>query len=149
MAKTRVPALGADGWFTEDGDGPALVGNRCTACATVFFPAAVAFCRNPDCAGTDFEPARLSRTGTVWAATDARYAPPSPYVAVTDPHEPFAIAAVSLAEQQLVVLGQVVAGVDATELTVGTPMELVIDTLFEDDDHEYLVWKWQPVRSAS
>jgi hypothetical protein len=21
----------------------------------------------------------------------------------------------------------------------------VLDTLYEDDDHEYLVWKWKPV----
>ena len=24
-------------------------------------------------------------------------------------------------------------------------VELVLDVLYEDDDHEYLVWKWQPV----
>jgi hypothetical protein len=24
------------------------------------------------------------------------------------------------------------------------PMELVVDTLFEDDDSEYVIWKWKP-----
>jgi hypothetical protein len=24
-------------------------------------------------------------------------------------------------------------------------MELVADTLYADDEHEYLVWKWRPV----
>ena len=23
-------------------------------------------------------------------------------------------------------------------------MELVLDTLYEDDDNEYVVWKWRP-----
>ena len=59
--KSRVPALGAEGWFTEEGDAPALVGNRCTSCGTVFFPAVSFFCRNPDCAGTEFTETELSR----------------------------------------------------------------------------------------
>src|SRR5690348_2281984 len=104
--KTRVPALGADGWFTEEGDAPALVGNRCTSCGTVFFPAAAFFCRNPDCDGREFEPARLSNRGTVWSYTDAQYQPPAPFVATTDPYEPFALAAVELTEEGMVVLGQ-------------------------------------------
>jgi hypothetical protein len=43
------------------------------------------------------------------------------------------------------VLGQVVGGVSTADLRVGQAAELVIDTLFEDDEHEYLVWKWRPV----
>jgi hypothetical protein len=27
---------------------------------------------------------------------------------------------------------------------VGTEMELALGTLYEDDEHEYLVWKWRP-----
>jgi hypothetical protein len=45
----------------------------------------------------------------------------------------------------MVVMGQVVAGVGVDDLRVGTQVELVLDTLYEDDEHEYLVWKWQPV----
>ncbi len=41
-------------------------------------------------------------------------------------------------------MGQVVAGVGVDELSVGTEVELVLDTLYEDDDHQYLVWKWRP-----
>ena len=146
MAKTKVPALGAEGWFTDDGDGPALIGSRCTACGAVAFPAATFACPNPACAGTTFEPARLSRTGTVWSATDARYQPPPPFVPPGDEHVPFAIAAVHLVDEQLVVLGQVADGVGPEDLPVGTPMELVIDTLFEDDEHEYTIFKWRVVK---
>lgn len=143
MSKTRVPALGAEGWFTEDG-GAALLGSRCTTCGTAFFPKATYACRNPECLGTEFEEARLASTGTVWSYTDARYQPPAPYVAPMDPYVPFALAAVELDADGLVVLGQVVGGVSVNDLHVGQKMRLVVDTLFEDDDNDYLIWKWAP-----
>lgn len=143
--KTRVPALGAEGWFTDDGDGPALVGNRCTSCGTVFFPAASYFCRNPECTGREFESTQLSRRGVVWSYTDAQYSPPPPYVATTEPYEPFALAAVELSREGMVVMGQVAEGYGVDDLTVGASVELVVETLFEDDEHEYTIWKWKPV----
>jgi hypothetical protein len=45
----------------------------------------------------------------------------------------------------MVVLGQVVAGVDPSTLKVGMDVELVLDKLFEDDASEYIVWKWKPL----
>ena len=45
----------------------------------------------------------------------------------------------------MVVLGQVVAGVEGDELEVGMEVELVLETLYEDDDNDYVVWKWRPV----
>jgi uncharacterized OB-fold protein len=143
MSKSRVPALGAEGWFI-DGDEPALVGNRCTSCGTVFFPAASFACRNPDCDGREFAPTELARRGTVWSYTDARYQPPPPYVPTTDPYEPFAIAAVELPDEGMVVLGQVADGFGIGDLRVGGEVELVVETLFEDDDNEYRIWRWRP-----
>jgi hypothetical protein len=135
------PALGAEGWFTTDG-GPALLGRRCTACGTVAFPPTNAFCPNPGCAGTDFEARRLATTGTVWSYTDARYQPPAPYVATTDPYEPFVLAAVELdpddVAARLVVLGQMTAGTKVTDLHVGARVRLVVEGLFD----EQVVWKW-------
>ncbi len=90
----------------------------------------------------------LSRRGKVWSYTDARYTPPAPYVAA-DPYVPFCIAAVELAEEKMVVMGQVVPEVTVDDLAVGTEVELVVDVLYEDDDHEYLVWKWRPVTVGS
>jgi hypothetical protein len=49
----------------------------------------------------------------------------------------------------MVVMGQVVPGVTVDDLSVGTEVELVVDVLYEDDDHEYLVWKWRPVAAGS
>jgi uncharacterized OB-fold protein len=139
------PALGAEGWFTTDG-GPALLGRRCTTCATVTFPPSGSFCPNPRCAGTEFVEHRLASTGTVWSYTDARYQPPPPYVPTSDPYEPFAIAAVELDADGIVVLGQLTAGTKVTDLHVGTRVELVVEPLFRDPDGtDQLIWKWKVV----
>ena len=139
-SKTRVPVI--EGWFTTDEDQPRLLGSRCTACGARFFPKTAA-CRNPECGGGELEEVALSRTGRVWSFTDNRYQPPPPYLA-PDPFEPYAIAAVELADERMVVLGQLAPGADADSLTLGAEMELTLGTLYEDDDHEYLVWKWRP-----
>ncbi|WP_426571886.1 Zn-ribbon domain-containing OB-fold protein [Aquihabitans sp. McL0605] len=142
---TRVAALGSEGWFTLDDPEPALLGMRCTTCATYVFPKAAYGCPNPACAGIEFDEVRLSRFGSVWSYTDACYQPPAPYVVPTDEHVPFCIAAVELADEGLVIMGQVVAGVTVDELTVGQRMELVVDVLYREDDTEHLIWKWKPV----
>jgi hypothetical protein len=144
---TRVPAV--EGWFTEGGtDGPALLGSRCEGCGTFAFPAERSFCRNPDCDGQSFVTVELSRRGKIWSYTDARYMPPPPYVPA-DPYVPFCLAAVELAAEKLVVMGQVVDGVTVDDLAVGDEVELVVDTLYREDDHDYLVWKWQPVAATT
>ncbi|OJZ68667.1 benzoylsuccinyl-CoA thiolase, partial [Mycolicibacterium diernhoferi] len=47
---------------------------------------------------------------------------------------PFAVAAVELADEGLIVLGKVVEGTLAADLKVGMPMELTTMTLYVDDD---------------
>lgn len=140
---TATPAI--EGWFTTRPE-PALTADRCTTCATVFFPptaAATGFCRNPACDGEDFESAALSRRGRIWSYTDAQYRPPAPYVPTSDPYEPFALAAVELPEG-LVVLGQVAAGFGVADLKVGAEAELVVETLYVDDTGERTIWRWRP-----
>lgn len=139
--KERVPAV--EGWFTT-GEAPALLGTRCTACGTYFFPREQTLCRNPECSSREFEDVELSRRGRIWSFTDNRYQPPAPYVA-PDPFVPYTIAAVELPTEHLVVLGQMVPGVDPSSLRAGQEVELVLGPLYTDDEHEYLVWKWQPV----
>ena len=144
--KTPVPAV--EGWFTLDGEAPALLGSRCTSCGTYAFPRATLGCANPRCEGGELEEVELSRRGRVWSYTDARYQPPAPYVAA-DPYEPFTLAAVELAKERMVVLGQMVPGTGVDDLAIGREVELVLGTLYEDDDHEYLVWRWRPVGGAT
>ena len=128
-----------EGWFTT-GESPALLGSRCGTCQTVYFPPTSGFCRNPACDGEDFEQVELSRRGRIWSYTDARYQPPPPYAPRSDPYEPFALAAVELAEG-ITVLGQVADGYGVDDLRVGAEVELVVEAL----DDELLVWRWKPV----
>ncbi len=127
-----------------DPDDPRLLGTQCETCHTYFFPRETLACRNPSCDGTELKEVPLSRRGRLWSFTNNCYPPPAPFVA-SDPFEPYAVAAVELEEEKMVVLGQVVAGVEFTELAAGIEMELVLDTLFEDDDNEFMIWKWRPV----
>jgi uncharacterized protein len=147
MATTQVPAV--EGWFEIGDDGPHLVGTRCTTCGTVQFPRGEGFCPNPACRGRSFEEARLSRTGTVWSYTDAHYQPPPPYIPATEPFEPFALAAVELAAEQLVVLGQVATGYGVEDLRVGAQVELVVEPLYVEGGVERTIWRWKPVPEAT
>ena len=63
-----------------------------------------------------------------------------------DPFVPYTVAAVELAEEKMVVLGQLATGVDPTSLKVGMNVELVLGRLYEDEKAEYLVWKWKPLQ---
>jgi uncharacterized protein len=136
-----------EGWFTLE-DSPSLIGTRCLTCGTYFFPKVTSFCRNPACEGTTFEDAKLSRTGRIWSYTNACYQPPPPYIAAV-PYVPFAIAAVELAAERMIVLGQVVAGVDVGQLRVGMPVELVLEPLYTDGTQAKLVWKWKPAEGST
>ena len=140
-AKKIVPAV--EGWFTMDANAPRLLGTRCKKCGTYFFPREQTFCRNPGCGGTDMEEVKLSDRGKLWSFTDNHYAPPAPYVS-TDPFLPYAVAAVELAAEKMVVLGQVAEGYGVQSLKAGLEMKLVLETLFEDDANRYVVWKWKP-----
>jgi len=139
--KTQVPAI--EGWFTLDAEKPHLLGSQCTSCSSYFFPRESMFCRNPGCEGREFQEVPLSRSGKIWSYTNNCYAPPKPYMA-PDPFVPYAIAAVELADEKMVILGQVAAGTDFDALKVGMEMELVLETLFEDEESEHIVWKWKP-----
>jgi uncharacterized protein len=141
--KIRVPAI--EGWFTDDPERPALLGTRCRECRSYFFPRESFLCRNPACMSRDFDEVELSRRGTLWSFTSTCYQPPPPYVPTADPFEPFTLAAVELAEERMIVMGQMVPGVEVDDLHAGMTVELVLDTLFEDDEHEHIVWKWAPI----
>lgn len=140
-AKPRVAAL--DGWHTMDPQ-PHLIGTQCEACGTYFFPKQSDYCRNPNCDSTDFKEVQLSRTGRIWSYTNACYKPPAPFVA-QEPFVPYAIAAVELEKEKMVVLGQVIEGLTVADLKVGMPMELVLEALHETDTDIKVTWKWQPL----
>jgi uncharacterized OB-fold protein len=141
-ASRREPAI--EGWFATDASGrPHLIGSQCPQCGTYVFPPRAAHCPNPACDGERLAAVALSRRGTLWSYTENRYAPPPPYPA-PDPFEPFAIAAVELAQEGLIVLGKVVDGTLAADLTIGMDMELTTTPLFTDGDGvERMVYAWR------
>lgn len=139
---TRVPAI--EGWFTTSG-APALVGTRCGACGSYFFPPERVLCRNPACTSSELKDVELSRTGKVWSFSVNHYPAPAPYVG-KDPFEPYTVVAVELPAEQMVVLGQLAHGVAPSTLKIGDEVEVVIEPLFTDDEgNEQIVWKWRPV----
>ena len=140
-----MPAV--EGWFTTPGDGdaeqPHLIGAKCVKCATYVFPPRASGCPNPRCDSDELAPTPLSRRGKVWSYTENQYAPPPPYPS-PDPFEPFAVAAVELADEGLIVLGKVVEGTLAADLKVGMEVELTTMALFTDDDGtERVTYAWE------
>jgi hypothetical protein len=142
--KPTIAAL--DGWYTLDNDKPHLIGTCCSQCGTYYFPKQSQFCKNPNCESTEFDEVQLSRTGTIWSYTDAQYKPPEPFVAA-DPYVPYAIAAVQLEKEQMIILGQAASGVTVDDMQVGQEVELVLETLYEDDEAVKLIWKWKPIQA--
>ncbi|MDT5149488.1 MAG: uncharacterized protein QOI01_1221 [Mycobacterium sp.] len=131
-APAQLPAI--DGWFDTDDAGVAhLIAGKCTQCSTYVFPPRANNCPNPACDGDTLDQVPLSRRGKVWSYTENRYPPPSPYPAA-DPFQPFAIAAVELADEGLIILGKVVEGTLAADLKVGLEMELTTMPLYTDED---------------
>lgn len=142
MSKQQVPAI--DGWYTLDAANPQLLGTRCKGCGSYFFPKLTTFCRNPVCDSSEFEEVALSNRGKIWSYTNACYKPPEPFIA-PEPYEPYAIAAVELEKERMVVLGQVTAGVTVEQLKVGQEVKLVLEPLHEEGDQVKMIWKWAPV----
>lgn len=152
MARTRTPVV-AD-WFAGEGDDFRLLGTRCAACASVFFPREDTACRNPACRGGELVEVPLSRRGRIWSYTDARYRPPEPYVSDRElPWEPYALIAVELEAERMVVLGQGAPGVSAADLAVGMEVEVVPGVLDEEGDEEtgtaWTTWHWRPTGVAA
>ncbi|MFP6661947.1 MAG: OB-fold domain-containing protein, partial [Myxococcota bacterium] len=131
-------------WFTLDDSNPQLLGLRDPESNTYFFPKDVSVSRAPGHSQAELEEVALSRTGKLWSYTTNHYKPPAPYVSA-DPFEPYTVAAVELGKERIVILGQLADEVDPTDLQVGQEMEVTLGTLYEDDENEYLVWKWKPV----
>jgi uncharacterized OB-fold protein len=143
MADKPIEAA-IEGWFTLDHT-PHLLGAKCQQCGTYYFPKHISFCRNPHCESEEFTEVPLSRSGKIWSYTNACYKPPEPFIAA-EPFEPYTIAAVELDEEKMIILGQVITGVDVSELSVGDEVELVLETLHETEDVNKVTWKWKPSR---
>jgi uncharacterized OB-fold protein len=128
-------------WFSGEQE-PHLIGDRCTSCGTFAFPPQTFSCPNPRCESMTLEAVPLSRRGRVWSFAVNHYAAPPPALS-PEPFEPYAVAAVELDEERMVVLGRVADGADLDGLHVGQQMEITVEPIIAGADE--LVWKWKPV----
>lgn len=86
----------------------------------------------------------------MWSYTDSRYRPPSPYVSDPElPWCPYALIAVELEPERIVVLGQAADGVGIADLAVGMEVEIVPGVLYEDAETTWTTWKWRPTGAGA
>lgn len=140
MTKQPVPAV--DGWFTTQ-DEPRLLAQQCDTCGTKVFPPTAVMCPAPSCSSDSLDQVALARTGRIWSYATSYYPAPDPYVA-PDPFVPYTVAAVEVADDGLIVLGHLPSDVDPSAIQIGDAVVLDIGVLFEDEHHQYLIWKWKP-----
>ena len=128
------------GLFERFDGGVRLIGSKCLECDEVTFPA-TAFC--PQCCRDTAEKIPLSQRGRLYSFTIQRFRPPPPYRG-PEKFDPYAVGMVELPEGLRVT--SVLEGSDPEEFRVGMEMELVIASLFEDDEgREVLGYKFKPI----
>ena len=112
-----------------------LEGQRCLACETVQFPSRPA-CRR--CRARALEPYRLSGRGAVHSYAEVAQAP-------RGFSAPYLVALVALEEGPRVAAQ--LTDVDAGDVTIGMPVEMVTRRIQERGPHGYLVYgyKFRPV----
>jgi uncharacterized OB-fold protein len=139
--KKRYPA--EEGLFTWPSDEPHLIGGRCKACGTYYFPKAYVR-HKPDCQDRSAtEEVLLSRKGRVDSYTIQYYPAPPPFPN-PDPSVPCAIGWVALPEG-IAIPGRL-TGCSPEEVKVDMDVELVVDTAAQDKEgNDVLTWKWRKI----
>jgi len=137
---TRVPVV--EGLFAETAEGPRLLGSKCAACGTPYFPKSPV-CRNPDCAGSSMIDATFGPEGTLWSYSVQHYPPPPP-AKYDQPYVPYALGLVDL-EDGLRVLARICVD-DLESLRVGAALRLVLERLYTDQDgNDVITWQFRLV----
>jgi uncharacterized OB-fold protein len=133
----RVPAV--PGLFADEG-GAKVFGNKCVSCGTPYFPKA-ADCHNPHCQASRMEDCAFGGKGVVWSYSVADFPPPPPHK-YDKPFKPYVIGVIDM-DNGLRMVGQMVDPLE--RVRIGAPVELVIDTLYHEDDKAYTSWKFKLV----
>ena len=130
MSKKRVPIR--EGYLVEGKDGNHLQATKCTSCGQVYFPPQH-MCL--ECYGNDMENIELSGKGSMYSYT---------VVQMPVPHykPPFALAWVELPEGVRVFTQ--LKGWENVPLKVGMDVNMVVDTLWEDEEEEVYGYKFEP-----
>jgi uncharacterized protein len=121
-----------DDLFKETPDGIVLVGNKCPACGSAFFPK-VDFCTQ--CLNREMEELILSKRGTLYSYTITR-------VPVGRYPIPHAIGMISLSEKVRLTAPLVMGDKD---FKIGAEMEMEITTLWTEEDRDVIGYKFRAV----
>jgi uncharacterized OB-fold protein len=127
------------GLFRDDGDGPRLIGARCSSCERRAFP----FADTCPWCGTDAtREVLLAPTGTLWTWT-AVTAPPPGYSGPV----PYGFGVVQLDDGVRVITRLTEADPDA--LSFGQPMTLVLEMVdHEENGDDIVTWAFDPTESS-
>jgi len=143
MTAERIPVI--EGLFAETPAGPRLLGSRCKACGTPYFPRSPV-CHAAECDGGATQEAAFGPRGVLWSFTVQHFPPPAP-VLTAQPFEPYAVGMIDLADG-LRVLGRIQAP-DASQLRGGMQLELVLEPLSRDEQgREIVSWMFRPCARA-
>ncbi len=138
MSEQRAPCV--EGLFSDEEGIATLHGSRCAGCNTPYFPKSEA-CHNPECTRSDMEDCDFGGKGTLWSYSVADFPPPPPHK-FDKPFAPYAIGVVDM-ECGLRLIGQMVD--KAEDVEVNAQVELVIDTLYHEDDTAFSSWKFKQI----
>lgn len=129
-----------DAWFHDFGQGLSLTGGRCPACGRTYFPTK-RVC--PACFDADQQKVSLSRTGKLHTYTRSHMGP-------AGIRTPFTIGFIELPEG--IKLFSLLTQCEPWDkvLAVGMEMEMVIETIREDEEgNEIVGYKFRPSRGVS
>ena len=132
MTKPREPIR--EGYFIEEKGSAWLVGTRCRKCGQVYFPPCD---RCSECYVTEMEEMKLGAYGKLYTYTIV-------HMPVSNYKPPFALAWVELPEGVRVFTQ--LKDWENTELKIGMDVNLVIDTLWEDEEKEVYGYKYRPAK---
>lgn len=121
-----------DDLFKTTPEGIVLVGNRCPQCGEAFFPKAE-FCTR--CLNKELEEMPLSKRGTLYSFTITR-------VPVGRYPIPHAVGMITLPEKVRLTAPLIIGEKD---FKIGEEMEMVIGTLWTEEDHDVIGYKFKAV----
>ena len=140
--KKRIPVR--EGlWVESDagGEEAQLIGSRCPSCGELFFPKReIDLCGY--CQSRGLEEVKLSRKGRVYSYTVVTQSPPVYYKGEV----PYVLGFVELPEG--IRVETLFTGCDPGSMHVGMDVEMVVETLHEDEDgNEVVTYKFRPAIS--
>lgn len=138
----------AQGLFTWPSEDPQLIGNRCTSCGAVIFPARGGCAR---CGSTELESHLLGTRGTLSTWTSQGFAPKAPFtgsIGFSAENLPWYVGLVELPGELKV--ESLLVDVSQDTLEFDMPLRLVVVPFKVDDDgQEYVTFAFAPDRERA